>query len=394
MSYWLGIDVGSTLVTAALCREQVGQQAQLEVVPLGARSAAVSSVVYQGRDGEVVVGEAAERRAATEPDRVVGESTRHALLVRWVVDLVLQREGVAAQGIILTHPAGWTPGDIQAVADALAAAELPVVRFCSGLEAAAAGYSVRERSALGCTIAVYDLGGGTCEAAVIRKTGAGSFVTLGIPERLERLGGAGFDDAVFGHVLTAVPALRELESGTAETARFKRSLALCRRDCTEAKEALSVQTEVTIPVLLPQVQTQVCLSRAEFEDLIRPQVQQSVEALRRTLRSAGLDPAELDTVLLIGGSSRVPLVAQLLSSELGRPVAVDPDPQVMTVLGAAVSGLPAATAPPAGLDAAGLNTSAGLNTRGFCHRRRRVGHAGSGHDRDHQPRRTRRARWA
>ncbi len=367
MSYWLGIDVGSTVTTAALCREQAGQQAQLEVISLGARSASVPSVVYLGSDGEVVVGEAAERRAATDPDRVVRDATRHALLVRWVVDLVVQREGVAAQGITLTHPAGWTAGDIHAVGDALAAAELPMVRFCSGSEAAAAGYSIRERSAVGATIAVYDLGGGAFEAAVIRKTGAGSFATLGIPERIERLGGTAFDDAVFGHVRTAVPALRELESGATETARFKRSLALCQRDCTEAKEALSVQTEVTIPVLLPQVQTQVCLTRSEFEDLIRPQLQQTVEALRRTLRSAGLDPAELDAVLLIGGSSRVPLVAHLLSAELGRPIAVDPDPQVMIALGAAVSGLPTATAYSADLDGAGLDRfgSAGSDTVGL-----------------------------
>ncbi|MGH3692882.1 MAG: Hsp70 family protein [Pseudonocardiaceae bacterium] len=364
MSYWLGIDVGSTFTTAALCREQAGQQAQLEVISLGARSAAVPSVVYLGPDGEVVVGEAAERRVATDPDRVVRDATRHALLVRWIVDLVVQREGIAAQGITLTRPAGWTAVDIQAVVDALAAAELPMVRFCSGPEAAAAGYSIRERSAVGATIAVYDLGGGTFEAAVIRKTGTGSFVTLGIPERIERLGGTAFDDAVFGHVRTAVPALRELESGATETARFKRSLALCQRDCTEAKEALSVQTEVTISVLLPQVQTQVRLSRAEFEDLIRPRIQQTVEALRRTLRSAGLDPAELDTVLLIGGSSRVPLVAQLLSTELGRPVAVDADPQVMIVLGAAVSGLATAAAYSADLDSADLD-SAGLDNAGL-----------------------------
>jgi molecular chaperone DnaK len=113
---------------------------------------------------------------------------------------------------------------------------------------------------------------------------------------------------------------------------------------TEAKEALSIDTEVTIPVLLPQVQSQVSLTRTEFEDLIRPRLAQTIEALRRTLDSAALSPADLDAVLLVGGSSRVPLVARLLSAELGRPVAVDGDPQAAIALGAALSGRPAGTA--------------------------------------------------
>ncbi|MBV9729037.1 MAG: Hsp70 family protein [Pseudonocardiales bacterium] len=368
MSYWLGIDVGTTLITAAICHTQAGHCARLEVVPLGARSAAVRSMVYLGSDGEVVVGEAAERRAAADPDRVVREFTRRisdevpvmidgvrysaagltAVVVSWVIDRVAQLEGAAAQGITVTHPAGWGANTIRAVADALRAADLPEVIFCTGPQAAAVSYSVRERVDVGSLIAVYDLGGGKFEAAVLRKTGASTFSVLGTPEEIERLGGAVFDDVVFGHVIRAVPALCELDPE--DTDRLRRSFALCRRECTEAKEALSVHTEVTIPVLFPEVQTQVSLTRAEFEDMIRPQIAETVDALLRALRSAGLGPADLDAVLLVGGSSRVPLIAQLLSSELGRPVGVDPDSQAAIALGGALSGLPAGVAHPAGID--------------------------------------------
>ncbi|MGH4006654.1 MAG: Hsp70 family protein, partial [Pseudonocardiaceae bacterium] len=110
------------------------------------------------------------------------------------------------------------------------------------------------------------------------------------------------------------------------------------------KEALSADTEVTIPVLAPGIQSQVRLVRAEFEDLIRPQVAETVDALRRALQSADVGPEDLDVVLLVGGSSRVPLVAQLVSAELGRPVAVDADPTAAIALGAALSALPTATA--------------------------------------------------
>jgi molecular chaperone DnaK len=357
MGYWLGIDVGTTFTVAAICREEAGRRALPEVVTLGNRSAAVSSVVYLGQDGQVVVGEAAERCAITTPDRVVREFTRRigdevpmviggvthsapeiaASVIRWVIDRVAQREGGSALGITITHPVGWDAEAIQAMADALHGADLPEVMFCTAPQAAAAGYSVRERLHTGATIAVYDLGGGTFNAAVVRKTGTGTFSVLGVPEGIERLGGADFDDAVFGYVVAAVPALREL----AATDRVQRSVALCRRECTEAKEALSAGTEVTIPVLLPEVQAQVRMVRAEFEDLIRPRVAQTVEALRRALRSAGVGPADLDAVLLVGGSSRVPLIAQLISAELNRPVTVDADPQSAIALGAAVSGLPA-----------------------------------------------------
>ncbi|MFN2535422.1 MAG: Hsp70 family protein [Pseudonocardiaceae bacterium] len=357
MSYWLGIDVGTTYIAAAVCRPHPDRRVQLEMVPLGTKSDSVRSVVYLGADGEVVVGEAAERRADADPDRVVREFIRGigddvsmvidgveysaaeltASVVSWVAGRVAQREGGPAHGITVTHPASWDAGKIRALADALEAAGLPQVAFCTGPQAAATSYSIQELLDIGATIAVYDLGGGAFDTAVVCKTGATTFSILGLPEGIDGLGGADFDDAVFGHVLTAVPALSEWKPEA--TARLRRSFALCRRECTEAKEALSVDTEVTIPVLLPQVQSQVSLTRAGFEDLIRPQITETVDALRRTLASAGVAPADLDAVLVVGGSSRIPLVAHLLTTEHGRPVVVDADPQAAIALGAALSGL-------------------------------------------------------
>ncbi len=357
MSYWLGIDVGTTYTAAAICRMEAGR-ALPAVVPLGSRANAVSSVVYLGEDGQVVVGEAAERRAVTNPDRVVRGFKRRigdeipliiggkpypapriaAMVVRWVADRVAEREGGAPAGVVITHPAGWGQYKIRTVADAVRAAGLPDAVFRTEPEAAAASYASQERVDPGTTIAVYDFGGGTFDVAVVRKNGPCAFSVLGTPQGIEQLGGIDFDDAVFDHVVTAVPALHELDPEDPATLA---ATAAFRRQCTEAKEALSVDTEVTIPVLAPGVQSQVRLVRSEFEDMIRPQVAETVEALRRALRSAGVAPPDLDAVLLVGGSSRVPLVAQLVSAELGRPVAVDADPQAAIALGAALSALPA-----------------------------------------------------
>ncbi|MGH3814557.1 MAG: helix-turn-helix domain-containing protein [Pseudonocardiaceae bacterium] len=120
--------------------------------------------------------------------------------------------------------------------------------------------------------------------------------------------------------------------------------------------ALSAGTEVTIPVLLPKVQSEVWLDRAEFEDLLRPQTAETVEALR----SAGAGTEDLDAKLLVGRFSRVPFVAQPVSAELNRPVAVDADPEAAIALGPALSGLPADIALPADVNTAG--TDIGLDT--------------------------------
>ena len=375
MRYWLGIDLGTTFTAAAICREEAGRCALPEVIPLGTRSTAVSSVVYLAPDGQVVVGEAAERRALTQPEQVVREFKRRigdevpmvigglphsapeiaTMVLRWVIDRVAQREGGPAAGIVITHPASWGTYKLQTMARAHRAAGLPEVTFRTEPEAAAASYALQERIESGSTIAVYDLGGGTFDAAVVRKTGASAFSVLGRPQGLDHLGGVDFDDAVFNHVLAAVPALAELDPTDPATLA---ATAALRRECTEAKEALSADTEVTIPVLAPGIQSQVRLVRAEFEDMIRPHVIRTIEALHQALRSAELSAQDLDLVLLVGGSSRVPLVAQLVSAELGRPVAIDADPKAAIALGAALFALPTGTTdadlagdPPAQADA-------------------------------------------
>jgi molecular chaperone DnaK len=357
VSYWLGIDAGTTFTAAAICRAQAQRRALPEMVPLGTRCTAVSSVLYLAPDGQVVVGEAAERRAVTDPERVVREFKRRigdevpmvigglphsppeiaAKVLCWVIDRVAQREGGPASGIAITHPASWGTYKIQTLARALRAPGLPEISFCTEPEAAAASYALQERIESGSTIAVYDLGGGTFDAAVVRKTSASTFSVLGQPQGLDHLGGADFDDAIVNHVLAAVPALVELDPTDPTTLA---ATAALRRECIDAKEALSADTEVTIPVLAPGIHAQVRLVRSEFEDMIRPQVTQTIEALHQALRSAGLTAQDLDVVLLVGGSSRVPLVAQLVSAELGRPVAIDADPKAAIALGAALFALP------------------------------------------------------
>ncbi|OJY40692.1 Hsp70 family protein [Pseudonocardia sp. 73-21] len=393
MSYQLGIDLGTTYTAAAVCRSNDRRWVEPEVVTLGTRTATVPSVLFVAPDGSVLVGETAERRAVTDPDRVVREFKRRigdptpvmvagtawapeelsARIVRWVVDQVAQREGGAAAGIAVTHPASWGQHKKELLAAALAGQGLTVT-FLAEPQAAALHYSANERIPAGSTIAVYDLGGGTFDAAVVRKadpasaaSGTAGFGLLGRPEGLERLGGVDFDEVVFEHVREGMPAaFTDLDDTDPAVLS---AVARLRRDCTEAKEALSADTEVSIPVLMPAARGSVRLHRSEFESMIRPQVEETVTALRTAVRSAGCEPEQLTTVLLVGGSSRIPLVAQLVSEQLGRPVAVDADPKNAIAKGAALAISPKPTAswpevaiapvPAAGI-AAGVLAGAGI----------------------------------
>jgi molecular chaperone DnaK (HSP70) len=360
MSYRVGIDFGTTFTAAAVLRD--GEQVA-EVVPLGDGKPAVPSVVFVAVDGSFVMGEAAVRRAVTDPDRVVREVKRRigdptpvlvagepieahtiaACFVRWVVDRVTEREGAPPVGVAVTHPASWGGHKRDLMTDALAAQGVSPVRLVAEPSAAAVAYTASRHVAPGAAIGVYDLGGGTFDAAVVRQLDDGGFELAGQPQGIESLGGVDFDEAVFEHVRTIV-GTRWTELDFSDPLVLTAAATL-RRECTEAKEALSADTEVTIPVMLPGVSTRVRMVRTEFEQIVEPAIAATVDALRAACESAELSPSDLTAVLLVGGSSRIPLVSQQVSASFDRPVTVDSDPKAVVACGAALTLRPGAPEP-------------------------------------------------
>jgi molecular chaperone DnaK len=356
MSYVLAIDVGTSFTAAALVKPHQGPTPAPEVLPLGVHGSAVPSVLFYADDGRVLVGEAAERRGLDDPQRMVREFKRrigdsvplsvgedwfapedvYATMARWVVDKAEEREGSAPSSIIMTHPAAWGQHRTSLVLAALNMAGLQDITLISEPEAAALHYASQTRVEDGSIIAVYDLGGGTFDTAVLRKAGAGSFELLGRPDGIETLGGADFDAAVLRHVMGHLGNSPVMDASSPETLA---ALSRLRRECREAKEALSLDSEASVAVSLPGTQVSVRLVRSEFEAMIEAPVRDTVSALERSLRSINLEARDLSAVLLIGGSSRIPLVAELISVELDRPIAVDADPKSSICLGAAVAGL-------------------------------------------------------
>ena len=363
VAYGLGIDLGTTFTAAAVARD-----GRVEVVGLGNHAAAIPSAVLLRDDGEMLVGDAAMRRGQQEPARLAREFKRRlgdaapiilgntpysserlmAAVIRYVVDAVTERQGESPDRVAIAHPANWGPYKRELLQQAAQLAGVGDARYVTEPEAAAVHFAAGERVDEGGVVAVYDLGGGTFDAAVLRRTATG-FVTLGEPQGIERLGGIDFDESVMSHVRTTLgDALTGLDPNDPAV---RAAMVRLREECVAAKEALSEDSEAVIPVMAPGLQTQVRLTRPEFEAMIRPVLRETVETLNRALRSAGVTAAELSAVVLAGGSSRIPLVAEMVSSSIGRPVAVDAHPKHTVALGAAmlaadIQPTPAAVSPP------------------------------------------------
>ncbi len=347
MSYALGLDLGTTYTAAAVWRAGT-----VEMVGLGTHGHVIASVVHLREDRQLITGEAAVRRSLTDPGRTAREFKRRlgdptpillgtspfaavdlmTALLRDVLASVGEREGGPPLTVALTHPANWGEFKVDLLRQAADACGLRDVTLVTEPVAAAVHYAAGANVQPGQIVAVYDLGGGTFDVAVLRRTEDG-FETLGEPAGLERLGGVDFDHAVMAHVERALA--EPLASMDREDPEVATALARLRQECVAAKEGLSEDSEVAIPVALPGLWTEVRLTRREFETMIAPALIEPMRAFNRALASAGVTGADIHTVLLVGGSSRVPLVAETVAGALGRPVAVDTHPKYAVALGAA-----------------------------------------------------------
>ncbi len=339
----LGVDLGTTWTAASVDGQPLA---------LGEHGPSMPSVVAVA-DGELVVGWRAVRAAAVDPasaarefKRRLGDTTPIVVagtpygaetltghLLAGVVE-VARSKGHEPGSVVLTHPAAWGEYKLDLLREAARVAGLAGVELVPEPVAAAQHHAGQGRLQDGDTVAVYDFGGGTFDAAVVRVA-AGGPALLGQPEGLERLGGIDLDQAVLAHVNAVLDgALSELDTTNDDVRRAVQAL---RADCTTAKEALSADTETTIDVAVPGLQTQVRITRAELESAVRPRLAETLGALDRVIASAGLGPADLAGVVLVGGSSRIPLVAELVASHTGRPLLVDTDPKLAVVLGTAAT---------------------------------------------------------
>ncbi len=352
MSYVLGVDLGTTFSAAAVSR--AGERGATPVA-LGHTTNVVPSTVFVEPSGELIVGEAASRRAWSDLSRFVSEFKRRlgdsnpfiiggrpysaedlsGALLRHIVARVVELEGAAPDHVVVTHPATWRDWRISRLHEVVQLAGITTpVAVLAEPEAAAIDYATKARLEPGDLICVYDLGGGTFDAAILENRGT-RYRLMGEPLGIDRLGGTDFDHLLFDHVLRLVGLDPGAGAGDAVIARQGATLF---QACVGAKMDLSTATSTVLPVVLGGVDTEVRITRTEFEQLIEPAVERTIEALQLTLSNARVAPKTLRAVLLVGGSSRIPCIAHSISEALERPVAIDAHSKHAVAMGAATWG--------------------------------------------------------
>ena len=357
MGYVVGVDLGTTFSGAAVSRN-----GRAEMVNVGSSGAVAASVILLRDDGEQMAGDVAALRAESEPARAAREFKRRfgdpapvslagtalsavdltTRLLRWILVQVAEREGGQPDMVALTHPANWGPFKRELFDQVVVATDAPRTVTLTEPEAAAIHYATVDRIDPGQVVAVYDLGGGTFDASVLCRTSDG-FEILAEPHGVERLGGIDIDHAIVLWTLDQVG----LDPNDLAGVDLLRPAQALRDACVKAKIALSSDVDAVIPVNLPGVQADVRLTRGELEQMVSPMLDSSLHALDRSIASAGLTAEQIDRVLLVGGSSRIPLVGARVSAHLRRPCSVDADPKHTVALGAATAAELAMVAPAA-----------------------------------------------
>jgi actin-like ATPase involved in cell morphogenesis len=400
MSYRLGIDLGTTFTAAAVARD--GKHTVAELMP---GRFEIPSTVCLGPDGRLLIGDEAERMGEQRPTALAREFKRRlgdqvpliidgrmhspqtlmAHQLRWVVDRVAGEQGSLPELLAVTCPANWGPYKHDLLRQVIRMAEVPSAIVCTEPEAAAIRHAGADAQREGALVGVYDLGGGTFDAAVLRATRTGAFALAGPPEGIEHMGGIDFDEAIYAFTVEALghdaPDLARSDDPDVVAA-----LARIRRRCVTAKEALSVDHVAEVAIDLPGLTRAVRITRGEFESMVRSALDDTIRAFERAIRNAGTSAADLASVVLVGGSVRIPLVFESISRRLDCQVIMPRNPSHSVALGAAMAAeryrpavgvprgsaraaRPAGAPGPAAVSSADNSGPAGASTAAFADRR-------------------------
>lgn len=348
MSKVIGIDLGTTNSCVAVME---GGEAIVIPNPEGART--TPSVVGFKKDGERVVGETAKRQAITNPDRTVISIKRHMgtnhqtkiddknLTPQEISAIILQKlksdaEAYLGQPVtqaVITVPAYFNDSQRQATKDAGKIAGLEVLRIVNEPTAAALAYGADKENDQ--TILVYDLGGGTFDVSIL-ELGDGFFeVKATSGDNL--LGGDDFDQVIIDYLAAEF----KKEHGI-DLLKDKAAVQRLKDAAEKAKKELSgvLTTTISLPFItvvdgVPQ-HLEIGLTRAKFEELSVSLVERTLGPTRQALQDAGMTPADIHKVVLVGGSTRIPAVQEAIKKLTGKESHKGVNPDEVVALGAAV----------------------------------------------------------
>ena len=350
MAKIIGIDLGTTNSCVA-----VMEAGEAVVIPNPEGARTTPSVVGFSKTGERVIGQAAKRQAVTNPERTITSIKRHmgsdykvnidgkAYTPQEISAMVLQKLkadaeaylGETVSAAVITVPAYFTDAQRQATKDAGRIAGLEVKRIINEPTAAALAYGADKEDDQ--KIMVYDLGGGTFDVSII-EMGDGIQEVLATAGN-NHLGGDDFDDRLINYLADQFRAENgiDLRSDKMAMQRLKEAAEKCKIELSGMTQANVNLPFITADATGPK-HLDVNVSRAKFNELTADLVEATMGPVRQALSDAGLKPSELDKILLVGGSSRIPAVQEAVKNITGKEPFKGINPDECVALGAAIQG--------------------------------------------------------
>ncbi|CAB5006382.1 MAG: molecular chaperone DnaK [Actinobacteria bacterium] len=349
MARAVGIDLGTTNSVVSVLE---GGEPVVITNAEGART--TPSVVAFAKNGEVLVGEVAKRQAVTNVDRTVRSVKRH-MGTNWTVDIdgkaytpqeisartlmKLKRDAEAYLGetvsdAVITVPAYFSDAERQATKEAGEIAGLNVLRIINEPTAAALAYGL-DKGDIEHTILVFDLGGGTFDVSLL-EIGDG-VVEVKATSGDNHLGGDDWDNKVVDWLVTGFKNAHGVD-----LSKDKMAMQRLREAAEKAKIELSssMQTSINLPYITASadgpLHLEESLSRAQFESMTRDLLDRTKAPFQAVLKDAGISLDKIDQVVLVGGSTRMPAVAELVKAETGKDPNKGVNPDEVVAIGAAL----------------------------------------------------------
>ena len=349
MSKIIGIDLGTTNSCVAVLE---GGKASVITNAEGERT---TSSVVSYKNGEIKVGTVAKNEAITSSDvvrsnkRYIGTDHKFhvngkdvtSVEVSAQILMKLKKDAEAylndkVTKAVITVPAYFNDAQRQATKDAGKVAGLEVERIINEPTAAAIAYGI-DKQDKNQKILVYDLGGGTFDVSVL-EIGDGVYEVLATAGN-NKLGGDDFDQKVIDYLVEEFKKQNGIDLSTDKLAlqRLKDAAEKAKKDLSSA-----VTTNISLPFITQgtngPLHLDVTLTRAKFEDLIRDLVESTTKQVKDALKEANLSSSDLDKVLLVGGSTRIPCVQELVKRETGKEPSKEVNPDEVVAMGAAIQG--------------------------------------------------------
>ena len=349
MSKIIGIDLGTTNSCVSVLE---GSEPKVIANPEGGRT---TPSVVAFKNGETIVGDAAKRQMVTNPDtiysikRLMGTDQKvkangkeytpeevSAMILSYMKDYAESYLGEKVTKAVITVPAYFNDAQRQATKNAGKIAGLEVERIINEPTAAALAYGIDKQEDAH-TILVYDLGGGTFDVSIL-ELGDGVYEVKSTSGN-NKLGGDDFDNRISDYLVSEF----KKENGI-DLSSDKMAMQRIKDAAEKAKKDLSgvTSTQISLPFISQgdngPLHLEMNLTRAKFEDLISDLVESTLDPVRKALKDAKMTKDDINKVIFVGGSTRIPMVTDLVKKELGKEPSKGVNPDEVVAMGAAIQG--------------------------------------------------------